>query len=48
MSRNQPIGNDDIYYPSGFIMSPSEIISGLPTIECLFKDVFQTLKAVRI
>ncbi len=44
MLRNQPLGND-IYDPSGFIMSPREIISGLPIFECFFKDVIQTLKA---
>jgi hypothetical protein len=45
MLRNQPIGNN-IYEPSVFIMSPREIISELPITECLFKGIFQTLKAV--
>jgi hypothetical protein len=44
MSKNQPIGND-FYDPSGFIMSPREIVSGFPILECFLKDVIQTLKA---
>jgi hypothetical protein len=36
MLRNQPIGND-IYDPSGYIMSPRELVSGLPIFECFLK-----------